>query len=977
MDIKNLSEYELIFEKEVKDVASTGYYLRHKKSGARVAVLSNQDENKVFCIGFRTPPVDNCGVPHIIEHTTLCGSDKYPLKDPFVELIKGSLNTFINAMTYPDKTIYPVASCNDQDFKNLMDVYMDAVFHPNLLKKKEIFKQEGWHYELDDPDGELRINGVVYNEMKGAYSDPSEVLATAQMESLFPDTTYSKNSGGAPEAIPDLTYEHYVDLYHRFYHPSNSYIYLYGNMDVEERLRYIDREYLCKYDQEEIDSRIPEQKPFEKMARYEIPYSISSEDQEENRTQISYNMVVGSVLDQELCIAMEAVKHALISGSGAPVRQALIDAGIGEDVYGSFDDELLQPMFSIVARNANKEDEERFVQIIRETLEQQVKDGISEEALLASLNSSEFAFREGDYGQFPRGLFYGIDMLGNWLYEDEDPFVAIECLDIYEKLRKKIGTGYYEELVQKYLLDNRHGSVVVVLPEKGLNGRKEEDLKKKLDAYKRSFSSAELQKLVEDTAALKAYQEEPTAQEDLEKIPMLTREDMKKESLPFSNEEEELDGVKLVRHEISTNGIDYLSFLFDANDIAVEELPLFGTLGKILGFVDTENYTYAQMDNAINIYTGGISFSIGRYVKTDEPDEMNTYMEVRVKVLEKHLEKALELIKEMMFTSKLTDVKRLKEIFVQERARLQNSMSGSGHTVASMRALSGVSPYAFHIDATNGIRLYQGVCSLIDELEKNPDLVVGKIQKMVDMLFSKNRLLISFTSEKPAYEKAKSALSGLIGALPANRPVGEKPVFPKCNVREAFTDASQIQYVARAGRFTDHGFTDNGYLRILKTLLGYEYLWLNIRVKGGAYGCGSNSMRTGETYFSSYRDPNLSATNEIFENIPKYLENFDVDEREMTKYIIGTFSTLDTPLYPEAKGIRSMTAWLQELPIEKLNQTRNEIIHANCEDIRRQAKLIRSVLDEGRLCVIGNENKIKEEADLFEEIRPLYGTMKE
>lgn len=971
MSIKDLNAYDLIEERELPDVSSRGYYLRHRKSGARVIVLSNEDDNKVFSIGFRTPPVDNCGVPHIIEHTTLCGSEKYPLKDPFVELIKGSLNTFLNAMTYPDKTVYPVASCNDQDYKNLMDVYMDAVFHPNLTKFEEIFRQEGWHYELDGPDGELRLNGVVYNEMKGAYSDPGEVLSTAEMEALFPDTAYSRNSGGDPDAIPDLTYEHYLELYRRFYHPSNSYIYLYGDMDAAERLDYLDREYLDKYERQEVDTAIRKQEPFGKMTRYETKYSISTGDTGENRTQLSYSMVIGDTLDQELVMAFDVIKHALISSSGAPVRQALIDAGIGEDVYGTFEDELFQPVFSIVARNANREDEERFISIIRETLRAQVEAGISQDAILASINSSEFSFREGDYGQFPKGLFYGLDLIGRWLHTEEGPFLPLQCLSVYEKLRRKNGTGYYEQLVQKYLLDNTHGSVVVVVPEKGLAGKKEEELKKKLAAFKDTLDSEEIKKLIEDTKALQAYQEAPESEADLRRIPMLTRADMKRESLPFSNIEDTVDGVKVIRHDVATNGIDYLSFLFDVNDIPVEELSLLGMLRHIIGYVDTAGYTYAGLDNAIDIHTGGISLAIGRYVKTENPDELNIYLELRIKVLEEELGKAEELAEEMLFSSKLSDVKRLKELLVQERARLQNSLSSSGNSVAAMRALAGISPYAFHLDATNGIRMYQGLCGIIEELEKEPGKVTAALQRMAGRIFSRDRLLVSITAQEEAYGKAKPVIAKLISALPAESEKGKRPEYPRESVREGFTDASQIQYVARVGRFTDHGYADNGYLRILRTILGFDYLWMNVRVKGGAYGCGSSFMRTGECYFTSYRDPNLSATNEIFEGIPEYLEHFDVDEHEMTKYIIGTFSALDTPLYPEAKGTRSMTAYLQELPIEALNRNRMQIIEATPADIRAQAGLVRSVLAEGRFCVIGNENKIREESRLFDRIADL------
>ena len=406
MKLSELTAYELLGEQELKDIHSMGYILRHKKSGARITVISNDDENKVFYIGFRTPPEDSTGVPHIIEHTVLCGSDKYPVKDPFVELVKGSLNTFLNAITYPEKTIYPVASCNNADFQNLMSVYMDAVFHPNIYKHREIFEQEGWHYELEDEDAPVTINGVVYNEMKGAFSSPDDVLERLILNSLFPDTSYANESGGDPEHIPELTYEQYLNFHRKYYHPCNSYIYLYGDMDVAEKLRWMDEEYLGKYEQIELDSAIRMQKPFAAPVEIVKSYPVASGEPLTDNSYLSYNVVVGTVLDKKLYQAFDVLDYALLSAPGAPLKQALIDAGIGMDIGGGYDNSTLQPVFSVIAKNANLEQKEQFLQVIRETLQAQVADGIDQNALLAGINSSEFRFREADFGQFPKGLLY-------------------------------------------------------------------------------------------------------------------------------------------------------------------------------------------------------------------------------------------------------------------------------------------------------------------------------------------------------------------------------------------------------------------------------------------------------------------------------------------------------------------------------------------------------------------------------------------
>ena len=703
MTIHDLAEYEILDEHRVEDVQSDGFILRHKKSGARIAILSNNDDNKVFYIGFRTPPEDETGVPHIIEHTTLCGSKKFPVKDPFIELAKGSLNTFLNAMTYPDKTVYPVASCNDQDFKNLMDVYLDAVFNPNITKYEEIFKQEGWHYELTGKDDELKINGVVYNEMKGAYSSPDEVLSSQIYRSLFPDNTYSKDSGGNPEYIPKLTYEAYLDFYHKYYHPSNSYIYLYGDMDVVERLEWLDKEYLSLYDYKKVNSEINKQPAFDEIKNVEAQYSITMDDSQENKTYLSYNRVVGDTLDEMLYQAFDVLDYALVSSPGAPVKQALIDAGIGDDVYGSYDAGILQPVFSFVAKNANASQADEFENIIENTLKEVVKTGINKEALLAGINSSEFKFREADFGQFPKGLLFGLNCLDSWLFDDMKPFIHLECLGTFAKLRKAVDTDYFEKLIQEYLLDNTHGSSVTVKPKRGLGNEREEALAKELSDYKASLSDEEIKKLIEDTEHLKKYQEEPSSDEDLRKLPMLTRADMKKNAMPFSNIEDELLDVKVVRHDIESNGIDYISFLFDAGDFAQSELGYLGFFTNALGLVSTEKYSYTDLANATNIYTGGISTGTASHPDIKDRNNFVFKFEVKLKVLEKNLDKALELMEQMLLSSDFTDTKRLGELVAQIKARLQANLSSSGHLVAAMRSMSSFSRYALYQDELKGI----------------------------------------------------------------------------------------------------------------------------------------------------------------------------------------------------------------------------------------------------------------------------------
>ena len=971
MTIHDLAEYEILDEHRVEDVQSDGFILRHKKSGARIAILSNNDDNKVFYIGFRTPPEDETGVPHIIEHTTLCGSKKFPVKDPFIELAKGSLNTFLNAMTYPDKTVYPVASCNDQDFKNLMDVYLDAVFNPNITKYEEIFKQEGWHYELTGRDDELKINGVVYNEMKGAYSSPDEVLSSQIYRSLFPDNTYSKDSGGNPEYIPKLTYEAYLDFYHKYYHPSNSYIYLYGDMDVVERLEWLDKEYLSLYDYKKVNSEINKQPAFDEIKNVEAQYSITMDDSQENKTYLSYNRVVGDTLDEMLYQAFDVLDYALVSSPGAPVKQALIDAGIGDDVYGSYDAGILQPVFSFVAKNANASQADEFENIIENTLKEVVKTGINKEALLAGINSSEFKFREADFGQFPKGLLFGLNCLDSWLFDDMKPFIHLECLGTFAKLRKAVDTDYFEKLIQEYLLDNTHGSSVTVKPKRGLGNEREEALAKELSDYKASLSDEEIKKLIEDTEHLKKYQEEPSSDEDLRKLPMLTRADMKKNAMPFSNIEDELLDVKVVRHDIESNGIDYISFLFDAGDFAQSELGYLGFFTNALGLVSTEKYSYTDLANATNIYTGGISTGTASHPDIKDRNNFVFKFEVKLKVLEKNLDKALELMEQMLLSSDFTDTKRLGELVAQIKARLQANLSSSGHLVAAMRSMSSFSRYALYQDELKGVAFYRSICHIEKELSESPKSVSDKLAAIAKKLFARNRMLISFTGNNEAYGNAKPSLEKVIAGFDKMSAVGNQAEVHFNTAKEAFIDASQIQYVAKTGDFICEGYEYTGALRLLRIILSYDYFWINVRVKGGAYGCMNTFLRSGESYFVSYRDPNLSDTLDVYDRIPEYIKSFSPDERDMTKYIIGTFSALDTPMNPEAKGSRSLSAYLEGITYEQIQKERNEILNAQPEDIRRLADLVEAVLKKDSICVIGNENMIKESAGLFENVEKL------
>ncbi|MDD3797185.1 MAG: insulinase family protein, partial [Lachnospiraceae bacterium] len=662
MDMKKIPAYELIQQETIQDIQSVGYLLRHKKSGARVMVLENDDDNKVFNIAFRTTPTNSTGVAHIMEHSVLCGSRRFPSKDPFVELVKGSMNTFLNAMTYPDKTMFPVASCNDADFHNLIQVYLDAVFFPNIYQKEEIFRQEGWSYQIENPEDDLVYNGVVYNEMKGAYSSPEDVLEQQIMSSLFPDTTYFWESGGDPENIPDLSYEEFLAFHKKYYHPSNSYIYLYGNMEAEKHLNWMDQEYLGRFENETVDSEIRLQKPFKAPVEVHREYSITQGDTREDNTFLAYNVAVGTSLDTRLASAFAVLEYALLEAPGAPLKEALLDAGIGKDIMSSYDSGTRQPVFSIIAKNANEEDQERFCRLIRQELGRLAKEGVDKNAILAAVNIMEFKFREADYGGFPKGLMYGIDVFDSWLYDDTRPFDYLRQLADFDFLKQQAGTDYYETLIRKWILENPHTSVVVIAPKKGLTAEMEQEVADRLKKKKEQMSQAQVLHLIEKTKQLRAFQETPSTQEELQMIPMLSRADLKKEAAPLKNEVHNWNGNLVLRHDYQTNGIAYMTILLNASGVSREDLPYLGILKNVIGMVDTQHYSYGELYNQINQNTGGITPGISVFPNEKEPDHLKAAFGIQVRTLYDKMEYSFRMIEEMLFTSNLEQEKRLEEI---------------------------------------------------------------------------------------------------------------------------------------------------------------------------------------------------------------------------------------------------------------------------------------------------------------------------
>lgn len=973
--LKNLAAYELLAQSYVKEVDSESFLLEHRKSGARLFLLSNSDNNKVFSIGFRTPPPDSTGVPHIMEHSVLCGSEKFPVKDPFVELAKGSLNTFLNAVTYPDKTVYPVASTNDKDFRNLMDVYMDAVLHPNIYREEKIFKQEGWHYELESADAPLRYNGVVYNEMKGAFSSPESVLDRWTQNTLFPDVCYGVESGGDPAAIPDLTYEQFLHFHQTYYHPANSYIYLYGDMDMAERLTWLDEAYLSKYDRRDpeaqVDSEIRRQQPFAAPKQTETTYSITDEEPEENAAYLSVSTVVGDRLDPVLFTAMEVLEYALIDAPGAALKQALLDAGIGGDIFGGFADGILQPYFTVTAKDADAGQKEAFLEVVKGTLRKLADGGLNKKSLLAGINYYEFQNREADYGWAPKGLMYGLRAMDSWLY-GEDPLMFLRYEDTFAFLRKAVDEGYFEQLIRDWLLDNPYEAVVVVKPERNKTEKEDARVAKKLADYKASLSAGEIGRLVEQTRELKAYQDAPSPKEDLEKIPMLKREDISPEAEENHWKESVEHGVPVLYHEHFTSGICYVKVLFHTDRVPVEDLPYVGLLKSVMGSVDTEHYSYADLSSEIHLKTGGIGFSTHSYADLGSFGDFTGMFEADVKTLYDRIPDGMALLAEILSGTKFTDAKRLGEVLRELRSRLRMKLEGASHGAAVSRAMSYFSAASKYNDLTGGIGFYRFLEDTVKSFEKDPEPLIERLKSAAARLFTTGSMLVSVTADAEGFGPLPEALKVLTDALPAGSGETYPFSFERANRNEGFKTSSQVNYVARCGNFREKGYEYTGALQILKPILNYDYLWINLRVKGGAYGCMSGFGRSGDGYFASFRDPNLRETNEVYENVAAYLENFDADERDMTKYVIGTISEMDTPLSPSAKGDRELSAYLSHVTNEMLAEERAQVLAAQPEDIRALAPVLKAVLETGSLCVIGNGEKVEANREMFGEVKALF-----
>jgi len=963
--------FKLIEEKNIEELNSVGRLFIHEKSGAPLFHIENDDDNKVFSLSFRTPPEDSTGLPHILEHSVLCGSKKFPVKEPFVELVKGSLNTFLNAMTFDDKTMYPVASKNDKDFENLMDVYLDAVFFPSIYKKPEILMQEGWHYELLERNAELSLKGVVYNEMKGVFSSPEAILFRKITEFLFPDTAYRFDSGGDPEEIPNLTQEAFLKYHKKYYHPSNSWFYLYGNGDINNHLRFLDKNYLAKFNAKKVNSKIPLQKPFSKPAKISFDYPISPKEKKENKTYLCLSYVTDTSTNPELYIALEILSHMLLETPASPLKQALIKSGLGKDVFGSFDNSILQPTFSIVLKNSKAKYYKKFKTLISETLLSLVKNGLPKKLIQASINAKEFKLRESSYGAFPKGLMYCIKSMDSWLY-GKSPFTHLQYNPILEKIKTALTEDYFERLIDLYLLKNSHNSLIIMNPNSGMVQKREKSIKEKLKKFKLTLSNPKLDEIIAESKNLKTLQETPDSEKNLARLPLLKLRDIKKKSEIIPQEIKKEDGVTLLNHSIFTNQIAYVKFLFDPTTVKQELIPYISLLSEILSKVDTKNFSYSDLANEININTGGIHFGIATYVESINYQNYLPKFLVNGKCFIEKLPNLFEIITEIIHRTIFEDKNRLKEIIQESKSRLEMAISQSGHLVAANRLFSYLTDEGGYSEVTGGLSYYKFLAKLEKDFPKKSGSLITNLQSVCKSIFTRNNLTVSITMDKKYYSKFSKNLKPFLNKLPRASGQKQNYRFETKAQNEGLSFPGKVQYVVQGYNFKKLGFQYTGVMQVFLTIIRLDYLWNRLRVQGGAYGAYAGFSRTGDAFFASYRDPNLKETLAVYDTIADYLKKFSVSSREMTKYIIGTISKVDSPLTPSMKGQHATANYLCKVTEKDIQRERDEILKTKQEDIRDMAEMVTRLMSQNSYCVLGSDSKIEENQKLFSRIIQVF-----
>jgi presequence protease len=956
--------FELVREQVIPEINSSVRLFRHVKTGAELLSVENEDENKVFGITFCTPPTDSTGLPHIMEHSVLNGSRKYPVKEPFVELLKGSLATFLNAMTFPDKTTYPVASQNLQDFYNLIDVYMDAVFYPRI--KPEILQQEGWHYELEDVNAPLTYKGVVFNEMKGAYSSPDNLLYKHTQQALFPDNTYGLDSGGDPEVIPDLTYEDFKHFHEVYYHPSNALIYFYGDDDPQERLRIMDG-WLREFDPLEVNATIELQARFDQPRRLEMPYDAGEETTKKGMVTVSWLLAENNHIERGLAFSM--LQHILVGTPASPLRKALIDSGLGEDIVRfGLEDDLRQLAFSTGLKGIDPEDADKVEALIMDTLARMASDGIDQETIAAALNTIEFQLREFNTGNYPRGLFMMMFSLRTWLYGG-DPIAPLAFEEPLNAIKNRLEAEerVFEDLIRQYFLDNPHRSTVVLKPDPELTKRKAAAERDRLEQVRAPMMEDDLLALIEDTRRLKQMQETPDSPEALATIPSLKREDIEPEFRPVPLEVIEDRGSRILYHDLFTGGIFYLDVGLNLQALPQEFLPYVNLFGKALLEMGTKSEDFVRLSQRISSKTGGITPQVVTS-QVRQSDEGIAWLFLRGKSTIDRVGELLAILRDVLLDTKFDDKERFRQIVLTEKAARETALIPAGHSVVDARLSARFHISGWAAEQIGGIEYLFFLRKLAEMIENDWSAVLEKLENVRKYLVNRGFALCNVTVDDTNWRIVRPELTEFLAALPAGNAEGAQWIPEYDRHDEGLTLPAQVNYVGKGARLYDLGYKLHGSAVVITRFLGTTWLWDRIRVQGGAYGGFARfDPNSGVFNYLSYRDPNLAGTLENYHKTVNFLRKLDLSDSELTKAIIGAIATIDPYELPDAKGFSSMRRYLTGFTDEQRQQSRQEVLDTTLQHFQQFADVLAALNETGQVVVLGSQQAIHD-ANVSEEI---------
>ncbi len=922
--------FKLLKNEYINDISSEGFIYEHI-SGAKLIFIKNADKNKVFSVTFKTLPENNKGVAHIMEHSVLCGSRKYPVKDPFNQLEKGSLNTYLNAMTFHGKTMYPVASTNEKDFINLMNVYMDSVFFPLIYERKGIFLQEGHHKEKGG------INGVVYNEMKGAFSPPDKIIDFKLNEKLFENTNYRFYSGGVPEHICQLTYEEFIDFHKKYYHPSNSILYLYGDINIDSYLEILDRDYLSEFEFKDINIGYLTQENFNSIKDFEFNYDISDETAE-NKNYFQCGAIIGSGLDFKLSFAFEILTEALLETESSPLKKALIQNGIGDNIYGLFDDSMFQTRFSVSIGKTSSDDLEKFKKVYFETLNDIVKNGLNKKLIESCINKYKFYFKEEDYGYKPRGLFLNIQMLNSFIY-GKGNFDGIKSDELFEYVENL----NFEKLIEKYLLKNKNYVFALMKPQ---------------------FRKDKENKSYEPDLEFEDYKRLEDSKENIEKIPLLNIEDIDKESSNIEIFEETICQRRLISARISNDDIVYINLLFDTRVFDIEDLKYFAIFKYIFGKINTKKYSYEELTNEINFYFGKFSASFESYSLTDD---FLPVLEINMKFLYKNINNAFSIAKEVIFDS-IFDKKRVKELLSEYKIIFEKSFVTNAHVYGIFRCMSYLSDMDKYAQFINGLDFYEFLKDIITDFDNKVDLVIEKLNKIKSIIFNKGSLIVGIVCGENNYNNVLKNVKDFCEDFDKFDFEVKRESFAKSFVNEAFVIESEVQYNVLAANYKKFSLEYSGKMEVIEKIISSDYLWNKIRLDGGAYGGGCCFLRRGLFYLYSYRDPNVKTTFEKYREISAYLRNINLSERELQKYIIGTINRLDKPLLISQVMEKILRRKISDITDEERQKERDDILNIKKSDILEFSEIFDKCFSESFICTFGGGSAIKKAETCFEKI---------